>query len=63
MQELIPTPYPCPSCGKTNETLVDPGGGSRQVYTEDCTVCCRPNVLRVTISGDGEVSLDVESEA
>jgi len=62
MQELIPAPYQCPSCGEANETLVDPGGGPKQVYTEDCTVCCRPNVLNVTISREGYVAIEVESE-
>jgi hypothetical protein len=26
---------------------VDPSGGRRQQYVEDCQVCCKPNVLRV----------------
>jgi hypothetical protein len=32
----------CPHCGEPLESYVDPGGGERQEYVEDCAVCCRP---------------------
>lgn len=35
-------PVTCPYCGEPAETYVDPGGGERQEYIEDCAVCCRP---------------------
>jgi cysteine-rich CPXCG protein len=38
--------YQCAGCGEWNETFVDPSGGRRQQYVEDCQVCCRPNVLQ-----------------
>jgi hypothetical protein len=63
MNNLISVSYECCSCGESNETLVDPSGGSRQTYTEDCTVCCRPNLLHIEISQEGDVQMDVESEA
>jgi len=62
MNDLIPISYQCAYCGEQNETLVDPTGGIRQQYTEDCTVCCRPNVLRVSISSDGDATVYTESE-
>ncbi|MEL6912530.1 MAG: CPXCG motif-containing cysteine-rich protein, partial [Cyanobacteria bacterium J06598_4] len=37
--------YSCAFCGETNSTFVDISGGMQQSYTEDCQVCCRPNVL------------------
>jgi len=37
----------CPFCGESDEIWVDPGGGTRQEYTEDCAVCCRPRVVHV----------------
>jgi hypothetical protein len=40
---------------------VDPSGGERQTFTEDCTVCCRPNLITLSIHGD-DVSLDVVQE-
>ena len=43
----------CPYCGESIEVLVDPSV-SQQEYIEDCSVCCRPMTLRVTITGGGE---------
>ena len=44
--EVQPTRYQCAGCGQWNETTVDPSGGRRQEYVEDCQVCCKPNLLR-----------------
>ncbi|HEX7423284.1 MAG TPA: CPXCG motif-containing cysteine-rich protein [Terriglobales bacterium] len=55
--------YICAGCGEWNETTVDESAGSRQRYVEDCQVCCKPNLLRV--SGDlgaGEFVIDAELE-
>jgi hypothetical protein len=46
---LIESGYACAVCGEWNETTVDSEGGFSQIYTEDCFVCCNPNLLRVTI--------------
>ena len=43
----------CPFCGESDEIWIDPGGGERQEYTEDCAVCCRPRVVHVE-PGDGD---------
>jgi hypothetical protein len=45
--------YACAFCGEVTETLVDPSGGRRQRYTEDCAICCRPNLLSVTLGVRG----------
>jgi transcription elongation factor Elf1 len=51
----------CPFCGENEEVYVDPGGGSAQVYTEDCAVCCRPRVVHVEPGDDlGEVRVWLE---
>ncbi|MGD0678399.1 MAG: CPXCG motif-containing cysteine-rich protein [Polyangiaceae bacterium] len=42
----------CPFCGEKEELFVDPGGGRRQMYTEDCSVCCRPRVVHVEPSDE-----------
>ena len=42
----------CPYCGETLEVAID-CSVRRQEYIEDCQVCCRPIVLRVTLD-DGE---------
>jgi hypothetical protein len=55
--------YICGGCGQWNETAVDESAGSRQRYVEDCQVCCKPNVLRVSWdSGAGEFVIDAELE-
>jgi hypothetical protein len=44
--------------------MVDLSGGSRQVYVEDCAVCCRPNVLRILINPeDASVAIEAEQES
>ena len=59
---MLPVQYACAFCGTDNETLLDPSGGRRQVFTEDCAVCCRPNLLRLTFDDDGDVALEVTQE-
>lgn len=44
--------YQCGYCGEWCDTRVDASGLARQIYVEDCSVCCRPNVLRVRLSAD-----------
>ena len=51
--------YRCAFCGEANDVFVDPSGGRHQTFTEDCAVCCRPNLITLTIDDDGEVELDV----
>lgn len=50
---------PCPYCGEIVELVVDPGGGVRQDYVEDCEVCCRPWRIRLTFQRDGSPVVDV----
>jgi len=62
LHELLEASYRCPHCGEENDTLVDPSGGVDQKYTEDCAVCCRSNLIRVTISDDRILSIAAEIE-
>ena len=41
----------CPYCGETIEIVID-GSLEQQNYIEDCSVCCRPIELSVTVTGD-----------
>lgn len=50
----------CPFCGEPDEIWIDPGGGERQEYTEDCAVCCRPRVVHVEPTRDDEPSVWLE---
>jgi hypothetical protein len=45
--------YRCAYCGERNDIEVDVSAGLRQCYTEDCQVCCRPNVLTIELEPDG----------
>ncbi len=56
--------WQCAGCFEWIETTVDPTGGSRQVYVEDCQVCCKPNVLQVAWDGGtGEYAIRAELES
>ena len=54
--------YECAFCGEENEILVDPSGGRRQTFTEDCAVCCRPNLITLVVDEDGDVDLQATQE-
>lgn len=54
--------YYCAFCGEENEVFIDSSGGNHQEFTEDCAVCCRPNLISITIGYDGFISLDVTQE-
>jgi hypothetical protein len=53
--------YSCAFCGEENDVLLDPSGGTRQTFTEDCTVCCRPNLITLVFEGD-DVRLEAVQE-
>ena len=54
--------YGCAFCGEDNDVFVDPSGGRQQTFTEDYTVCCRPNLITLTIDDDGDVEIEVRQE-
>jgi hypothetical protein len=54
--------YACAFCGEDNDVFVDPSGGRRQAFTEDCAVCCRPNLITLALDDDGEVWLEASRE-
>jgi len=59
----MPHEYACDKCGVVNYTLIDPEGGDRQRFVEDCRACCHPNVINarynaVTRSYDIDVYLE-----
>jgi hypothetical protein len=49
----------CPYCGAPNEIALDPSGGRRQEYVEDCQVCCQPWNLLVQYRRDGTADVRV----
>jgi hypothetical protein len=58
---MSPVTYDCAFCGEENEVFADASGGRRQTFTEDCTVCCRPNLVTLRWD-DGEVSVEAVQE-
>lgn len=44
----------CPYCGEAFESMFDVPAGSVE-YVEDCQVCCRPIVFRVTADPGAQV--------
>jgi Cysteine-rich CPXCG len=54
--------YFCGACGEEIVVPIDRSQGDRQEYVEDCPVCCRANVIRVSIELDGEISASAELE-
>ena len=59
---LMRVSYSCAFCGEENDVFVDPSGGRRQTFTEDCVVCCRPNLITITVDEDGEIALEATQE-
>lgn len=57
---MHPSALRCPHCHQSLDVWVDPSGGQSQTYVEDCAVCCRPLLLRITLDDDGEADLEVE---
>lgn len=61
MSGTEPVEIQCPYCGETVEIVVDCSVES-QSYIEDCSVCCRPMNLTVTVDEAGLPSVEVVSE-
>lgn len=51
----------CPYCGEAITAFIDSSQGSLE-YVEDCTVCCRPIVMRVEVVGDTVTSVFAMNE-
>lgn len=51
----------CPYCGEPIEIVVDLSV-SEQSYIEDCSVCCRPINLSVTVDAEGRASVQAARE-
>ena len=60
MYDTVSVRLGCPYCGEVIEVVVD-ASLEQQDYIEDCSVCCRPMRLTVTVYGD-EVIVDARDE-
>ena len=50
----------CPYCGEAVALALDPGGGARQEYVEDCHVCCRAWLVQVHYDATGRADVSAE---
>jgi hypothetical protein len=55
--------YRCAFCGEEIVVTVDLSAGEEQEYVEDCPVCCRPHLIRITVDGSGRATLRAEAES
>ncbi|WP_028081010.1 CPXCG motif-containing cysteine-rich protein [Solimonas soli] len=54
----------CPACWEEIVLEIDRSAGDEQVYSEDCSVCCRPMTVHVRLDDDGEgCTVRVEAES
>lgn len=60
MGELIPINLQCPYCGETIEIVVDTS--SDDEYSEDCSVCCEPMAISVTLDQNGLPRVEARQE-
>ena len=51
----------CPYCAEPLDILID-GSIEQQEYIEDCQVCCRPMIIRLSICGNGEIRVEARHE-
>lgn len=51
----------CPYCGEQIELIVDDSAGEQQ-YVEDCSVCCRPINVEVTLDDTNSIVLNCRSD-
>lgn len=56
--ELLNRTISCPYCGKNIELLIDDSVSS-QDYFEDCSVCCRPIRVQVSVDFEGDCQVAV----
>ncbi|WP_257285286.1 CPXCG motif-containing cysteine-rich protein [Endozoicomonas sp. SESOKO1] len=66
MNEWISWQDYCPYCGEPIELLLDAGFTEMDeslLYTEDCQVCCRPIVVRLSIDEDGNYHCQLTTES
>ncbi len=56
--ELLSRNISCPYCGESIELLID-DSVSAQDYFEDCSVCCRPIRVQVSVDFEGDCQVVV----
>ena len=53
-------PFSCPHCGEELSVRLEPNGGRKQRFIQDCEVCCRPIQIAVELKGGEVVDFSAE---
>ena len=56
--ELLNRKIACPYCGESIRILID-DSVNEQDYYEDCSICCRPIRIQVSVGFEGDVEVAV----
>jgi hypothetical protein len=55
-------PFSCPHCGVELSARLDPSGGLRQQFIQDCEICCRPIQIFVRFQDGNVEEFSVEAD-
>ena len=55
--------FNCPCCGEELNVKLDPSGGRKQKFIQDCEVCCRPMEIEVHFHGNEVDYFSANAEA
>ena len=58
---LVDIAVTCPCCGERIVLLIDPSIPEQQ-YVEDCSVCCRPIQVLVSVDMEGQWTVQLKHE-
>ena len=61
MQSLEEQNIICPYCGESLEVLIDHQEVGQE-YIEDCQVCCKPIIFKVSADSMGNILVSVRDE-
>lgn len=55
--------FNCPGCGEENSLSLDISGGSHQMFSIDCEVCCIPIAVDLRLEGETVIEFSAEAES
>jgi hypothetical protein len=60
---MLPTKeISCPYCGEPIDLVID-DSINHQAYVEDCSVCCRPIEIEVSVVEPGEIQVTCRTDS
>ena len=55
--------FNCPGCAEENSLSLDISGGSHQMFSIDCEVCCIPIAIDLRLDGQDVTEFSAEAES